>query len=372
MKPQSNNKYIWDQRPMLIYWELTRACDLACKHCRASALLHRNPLELSLPESRKLLQEIKEFGNPTPHVVVTGGDPLKHPDMFPILEMAQEIDVPVSLSPSGTGTLTLEAFQRFKELGVQAVSLSLDGATAESHDAFRGVPGCFDMTLEAAEFAREVGMPLQINTLVSSGTVGELEAMYELVKKLGIIRWSVFFLIGVGRGTDLRELEPDHAEEVMLWLGAKARTAPFAIKTTEAPHYRRVMIEEMRRQDVKVPMSKLPISRGFGIRDGNGILFISHKGDVYPSGFLPVKADNVRRTHIRDIYRHNPLFHDLRNPDEYEGKCGDCEFRHICGGSRARAYVATGNPMGSDPLCPYQPKPRKRKSRTADTTTVTA
>lgn len=360
IKIDKSTKYIYNQRPFLIYWELTRSCDLACKHCRAEALLRRNPLELTDGQCLQMLQDIKDFGAPYPHLVITGGDPLKHPDMFKILAWAKELGIGVSLSPSGTTSLTLEAFKIFKELDVETVSLSLDGATEESHDNFRGVKGCWKWTMEAVEYAREVGMPIQINSLVSSKTVHEIDDIYEHIKTLDIVRWSVFFLIGVGRGTDLRELTPQQAEDTLKWIFNKQKTSPFSIKTTEAPHYRRVAMQDLmaegKRRNSETPM---PFERGFGIRDGNGIMFVSHTGDVYPSGFLPLSAGNVKKTPISEIYRNSELFQLIRDPQYMEGKCGVCEFRYVCGGSRARAYASTGNPYGSDPLCIYQPGKKK-------------
>ena len=344
---------------MLVYWELTRSCDLACKHCRASAQHYRHPLELTKDEGYKLLEEIKAFGEPLPHVVVTGGDPLNHPDLYDILKRAQELGIGVSLSPAGTPNLTPEAFKKLKAAGIQTVSLSLDGAYPQTHDEFRGENGCFDATIKAAEYARQAGIPIQINTLVSENTVVELPEIYERIKKLSIIRWSVFFLISVGRGTALQEIAPEHADDVMKWLVQLQKWAPFAIKTTEAPQYRRVMIQEMKESGVKAPISSLPVSHGFGIRDGNGILFISHTGDVYPSGFLPLRAGNIRTRPITEIYRQSDVFRQVRDPQYFIGKCGDCEFRYICGGSRSRAFAFTGDALESDPLCPYIPHHRK-------------
>lgn len=351
-----SNKYIYGERPMLIYWELTRSCELACRHCRAEANNMRHPLELKGEECLTLLKEIKEFGAPYPQIVVTGGDPLNHPDWLQILAWAKELGIGISFAPSATHNLTPEVFRQLKEMDVQCVSLSLDGASPETHDSFRGVDSCFDWTMKVAEYARETGMPIQINTLVSENTIHDLEDIYNLISCMDIIRWSVFFLISVGRGTALRELSPDRTEEVLEWITSLTRKAPFQIKTTEAPHYRRVVAQKISAvMGEKVKLSALPVSRGFGIRDGNGILFISHIGDVNPSGFLPLKAGNVRKASIVDIYRNNEVFTNIRNPENYSGKCGICEYRYICGGSRARAFAGTGDYLGSDPLCSYQP-----------------
>ncbi len=357
------SKYIFNERPMLIYVELTRCCDLACRHCRAEALLQHDPLEMNKEEAFQLLEDIKGFGEPMPHVVLTGGDPLKHPFVFDILEKAQDMGIGMSLSPSATKNLTEKLFKKIKDLGVQAISLSLDGATAKTHDAFRGVPGCFDDTMRAAKLANEAGIKIQFNTLVSENTVYELPQIYEQLKTLdGIMRWSVFFLISVGRGTALKELTPDNAEVVMRWLVSIAKEAPFAVKTTEAPHLRRVELEKAKASNAVVT-HKQPflLQKGYGIRDGNGIMFISHQGDVYPSGFMPLKAGNIRETNIVDIYRDSEEFKLVRDPANFTGKCGNCEYRYICGGSRARAFASTGDPVASDPLCAYKPHRNARK-----------
>ncbi len=222
----------------------------------------------------------------------------------------------------------------------------------DRHDALRGVPGSFDGTIAAARRARALGIPLQVNTLVCTETRDDLPAMLALVSELGVTRWSLFFLVPVGRGRILPMLSPDEAEAVLEWLAAVAERVPFAIKTTEAPFYRRVVLQ---RQGLAGGETASTRRSGFGVRDGNGIVFVSHTGDIYPAGFLPLAAGNVRSANIVDVYRNHPLFLALRDPDRFRGKCGQCEFRFVCGGSRSRAYAVTGDPLESDPLCPYQP-----------------
>ena len=237
------------------------------------------------------------------------------------------------------------------------MSLSIDGATAESHDRFRGVAGCFDATMRAEQAIRVSGIALQVNTLVTAETTADLPGVFRLLLELGIMRWSLFYLIGTGRGKDLREIRPGQAEVLHHWVYDLTKTAPFAIKATEAPHFRRVAYQRMRAEGWdEAAIRRTPIGRGFGIRDGNGIMFISHIGEIYPSGFLPVAAGNVRHDSPVSLYRRSELFTAIRDVDRYEGKCGRCEFRGICGGSRARAFAATGDVMGSDPLCPYAPE----------------
>jgi radical SAM protein len=348
--------YAYDRAPMLVYWELTRACDLACAHCRAEAVIYRDPDELTTEEAHALLRQVLEFGPPLPHMVFTGGDPLKRPDLFPLIEEATRLGIGVSLAPSGTALLTHDAIRRLKAAGIQSMSLSLDGSSAERHDAFRGAPGCYEMTTRAAEWTIRKGIPLQINTLVTADTAGDLPAIYELLTSLAIERWSLFFLISVGRGTALHELDPASAERLMEWLYDLMQQSPFAIKTTEAPHFRRIALNRMRAAGLDGPqIRRTSVGRGFGIRDGNGIMFISRTGDVMPSGFLPLAAGNVRKTSLADLYRSSSLFTLLRQVSQFKDRCGRCEYNTMCGGSRARAFAHTGDFLASDPLCPYVP-----------------
>jgi radical SAM protein len=355
--PSMDGRLAFHQRPILVYWELTQACDLACKHCRAEAIPRRHPRELSTEEARRLLRELRAFGDPPSHVVMTGGDVMHRPDLCELIDHAVGLGLPVSVAPSGTNRLTREVIREFKTLGVLSMSLSLDGSSARKHDAFRGVPGCFDRTLDAARAIREADIPLQINTLVTAETLDDLPQIYELMKELDIARWSLFFLVQVGRGKELQPITTAQAERLFQWLYERAKETPFAIKTTEAMHFRRVAYQRMNLEGLSAEeIRRTSIGRGFGIRDGNGIMFISHVGEVYPSGFLPLSAGNVRETSPVEIYRDAELFRSLRDPKNLKGKCGRCEFNRICGGSRARAYAATGDPLESDPLCAYRPR----------------
>ena len=349
-------RYVFERAPMLVYWEMTRACRLACRHCRAEAVLARSDRELTTAEGERLLDQITAFGRPFPHVVLTGGDPLRRPDLVCLVLEATARGIGTSVSPSATDDLTPGTIAELRHAGVQSMSLSLDGATAERHDAFRGVPGTFATTVRAAQWIREAGVPLQINTLVTSETVEDLPAIHELLGGLDIMRWSLFFLIAVGRGASLREVSPARSERLFRWLLDLGATSPFPVKTTEAMHYRRVAATRMRRAGMgREAIERSPIGRGFGVRDGNGIVFVAHDGVIYPSGFLPVPCGDVRTTSLAGVYRAHPLFVALRDARAFKGKCGDCPFAAICGGSRARAYARTGDPLESDPLCPYVP-----------------
>ncbi len=348
--------YVYDRAPMLVYWEMTRACGLACRHCRAEAIRSRRAEELDTAEGEALLDQIASFGRPYPHLVFTGGDPIRRPDLVHLVRAATARGVGSSVAPSATADLVPEILAALKDAGTQSMSLSLDGSSAARHDGFRGVPGTFETTLRAARWIRAAGLPLQVNTLVTSETVDDLPAIHVLLRELDILRWSLFFLIGVGRGAALREIAPARSERLFRWLLDLAPTSPFPIKTTEAMHYRRVALRRMLGAGLdREAIERSPIGRGFGVRDGNGIVFVAHDGTVHPSGFLPIACGNVRATALPEIYRSHELFVRLRDPRELKGKCGRCPFSAICGGSRARAYAHLGDPLESDPLCPYVP-----------------
>lgn len=351
--------YVFARAPMLVYWETTLSCPLACRHCRATAMPERSPEELTTAEGLALLDRITGFGRPYPHVVFTGGDPLRRPDLETLIAGATERGIGASLAPAATPEMTHERLVGLKAAGVQTMSFSIDGSDPARHDGFRGVPGTFAATLTAVGWAHDVGLPLQVNTLVTDETLPDLPAVYELMLSLGIIRWSLFFLISVGRGTALREISPVQAERLNHWLYDLSKTAPFQIKTTEAMHYRRVAIRRMRADGLTdAEILATSVGRGFGVRDGNGIMFAAHDGTVTPSGFLPLRVGNVRTDDIVALYRDHPVFTGLRDTSQYKGRCGRCPFVRYCGGSRARAYAWTGDILEADPLCPYLPPSR--------------
>ncbi len=352
----------YDERPLLVYWEMTRACGLSCRHCRAEAIPWRDPLELSTEEGYTLLEKLAGFGEPMPHLVLTGGDPLMRPDLFELIGHARGLGFKVAVTPSGTERLTKEVMQRMRQAEVWMVAMSLDGSSPQRHDAVRGVDGSFAQTLKALRWAREAEIPVQVNTLVCAETLGDLSAIHAVVSDLDIAQWALFFLIGVGRAKVLGEVTPTESEEVMHWVYEMARHSPFRIRTTEAPHYRRVALQRALagRGNEDSSHQVRDIRQGFGVRDGSGVMFISHTGEVYPSGFLPVAAGSVRFHDPVAVYRHAPLFVALRDPEQLKGRCGRCKYRQVCGGSRARAGAATGDPLESDPLCPYEPARRER------------
>jgi AdoMet-dependent heme synthase len=347
----------FSRNPLLVYWEMTQACGLACKHCRAEAVPMAHPLELTTSESRSFLNQLADFGAPLPHLILTGGDPLRRPDIYSLIDYACGLGLEVSITPSATPELTNEAITRLKTHGIQSLGLSLDGSSAEKHDAIRAVPGTFNRTLEAARHAGRLGLPIQINTLVAEETADDLPAIYELLRTgFPVMRWSLFFLISVGRGKALNEVSAEEGERIMDWILDLVPQAPFAVKTTEAPSYRRLAISKMRAAGMAATdMKKTSVYQGFQIRDGHGIVFVSHLGEIYPSGFLPLRCGTVRTQSLADVYRNSEIFRALHSPDLFHGKCGDCEYSHICGGSRARAFAHTGDALGSDPFCAYQP-----------------
>ena len=343
-----NIPFDFNQRPFILFWEITRACALVCRHCRAVAQKRPNRLQLSTEESKALIDEVARL-QPI-MFVLTGGDPMLRDDLFELIRYsAQEKGLHTSLSPSATPLLLRTDFHALKEAGIQRLSLSLDGATRETHDNFRGLPDTFDRTLTAIERAHEAGIPLQINTTIHKGNLHEFEAFSELMHQVKPAMWSVFLIVPTGRAT-LDDLPTaDEVEDVFQRLYQIAKDAPFEVKTTEGHHYRRIVVQHDRsagRMTKRAPL---------GIRDGRGVAFISHTGEISPSGFLPVVAGNVRTDSLVEVYRNHPLFVNLRDGSKLLGKCGLCEFKNICGGSRARSLGVYGDVFAEEPLCSYQP-----------------
>ena len=373
----------FNERPFVVIWENTRACDLACVHCRAAAQSRRSQFELTTEEGLRLIDEVGEMG---PKVfVITGGDPLKRDDTYQMIERARLRGLEPSLTPSATPLLTSEAVTMMKQHGLARMAVSLDGADAESHDGFRRVAGSFDITMNAIRAATREQIAVQVNTTVTRRTLGELPRIVQLLEDYGIVMWSVFFVVPTGRAKMADLVTPEEVEEVFGFLYETSRRVPFAIRTTEAMHYRRYMLQRMLAEkgqtvaSMRNPVTGLidpstlftqngpramplgvqmnAVSRApRGVNEAKGLVFISHIGDVYPSGFLPMKAGNVKQQPLAEIYRDSPLFMSLRENGNLEGKCGRCEFRDLCGGSRARAWATSGDMFGSDPLCTYQPE----------------
>jgi radical SAM protein len=361
MNPQIN-AIDFNERPFIAIWEVTQACDLACVHCRASAQPDRHPMELSTDEGKHLIDQIAALKVPV--FVLTGGDPIKRPDLFELIGHARSTGVRVSLTPSATPLLTRDIIVRLKEAGLARLAVSMDGARAETHDAFRGMAGSFARTLDAVRWANEIGLPVQINTTFSRRNIAEIDDLVALMEGLRITLWSVFFLVPTGRGQLNDLLNAEEFEQVFAKIHSLSKTARFDIKTTEAQHYRRFLLQQRvseRKADTGDFATREKTSDAIGraprgLNDGKGFVFISHTGEVFPSGFLPISAGNIRQQPLDIIYRESPLFRSLRDTSKLEGKCGACEFKQICGGSRARAYALTGNPNAEEPCCIHFPK----------------
>lgn len=364
-------------QPMIVIWEATRACQLACRHCRAEAAPGRNPFELTTDEVTNLMKEVLSFGKPAPIFIISGGDCFERDDLFEIAKRGVDMGLHVAVSPSGTKKLNRESLKRLQDAGVNVISLSLDGATIESHDGFRQIPGTYENTIGGWEAARELGMKVQLNSVVARHNVMELPDIAKLVKDLGVMTWSGFLLVPTGRGVDLGALNAQECEDVLNVFYDMGETIP--VKTTEGHHFRRVSIQRHVLAEAGIdPVEAMKLgplyqalrekSESLGLLDGgrrrrppinvssgNGFVFINHVGQVTPSGFLEVPAGNVRDSSIVDIYRNSELFTGIRRPDFLEGKCGRCEYNTVCGGSRSRAYNSTGNIYAEEPLCVYEP-----------------
>jgi radical SAM protein len=363
----------YNRTPFLIIWETTQACDLACHHCRASAQPEHHPGELTTVEAEDLMKQASDLG--TPIFILSGGDPLKRPDLCHLIRYGADLGLRMATIPAATPLLTEEIVARLKESGLSQMALSLDFPRAALHDAFRGVPGAFEKTMQAIDWAHKHRLPLQINTTLHGESAPYLEEMAELVQSLGIVFWEVFFLVPMGRGTALRGLTAEQCEEIFEVLYRVQKRSNFLVKITEAPHYRRFVAQREREEEPapkhggtvhELPKQLLRTegpghSIGLasqGVNSGNGFLFVSHTGEVFPSGFLPISAGSLKDRSLAWLYRDSEVFRELRRPERFLGVCGYCEFNRICGGSRSRAFALVGSHLASDPWCVYKPAPQ--------------
>jgi radical SAM protein len=364
----------FNRSPFVAIWETTRACDLACRHCRAEAIPEPQPGELNTEEGFDLLQELVTMGAPI--CILSGGDPAKREDLCQLVAHGSKLGMRMATIPAATSLLTRQLVSDLKDAGLAQMALSLDGPTAEVHDAFRGVEGAFECTMLGAQWAMEIQLPLQINTTFSGYNLNYFEEMTEIVGRLGAVFWEVFFLVPTGRGKEVGQMNAEQFEDLFEKLAEYSHKVEFIVKITEAPHYRRYLLQEHSRRnqlgkDEDSPVlenGKLPwhMRRDFGpggsiglapkgVNAGNGHLFVSYDGDVYPSGFLPVPCGNVREASVAEIYRTHPVFLELRDLNLLKGKCRVCEYRDVCGGSRARAFAMTGDYLAEEPFCVYVP-----------------
>lgn len=370
--------------PFIVFWELTRACMLACKHCRAKAIRKRHPKELTTEECFGVIEQLAEF-NPKPLLIITGGDPLMREDIAEIIVYASQKGFRAAIAFSGTERATLGKLEELKDAGIARIAVSIDGSDEERHDSFRGVRGTFRMSMQVIENAKKVGIPFQINTTVTKDSIKDLPNIARLCIELEAIMWDVFFVVPTGRAKAEMMPTPQQFEDVLCWLYDLSRRTGLNIKSSAATHLRRI---ELMRDRGEMPavselywwlldrIDDLPegiasqivagghgrslstdgIRRSVGITDGRGMLFISHVGEIYPSGFLPLVAGNVRERSVAEVYSNSEIFVNLRDPDRLKGKCGVCEYRKICGGSRARAYAIFGDYLAEEPCCIYVPK----------------
>ena len=354
----------FDRSPFVVAWEITRACALACRHCRAEAQPHRHPDELTAAEGIALIDQIADMGAPL--LILTGGDPMLRKDLPDLIAHARSRGLMVALSPSATPRVTRARLEACRDAGVGRIAISLDGSCPEIHDTFRGFDGVFDRTIAILETLRDVGLTLQLGTTVCRTNLRDLERIAAVATRYGAVMWSLFFLVPTGRGQAADVIDADQHEEVFNWLHDFAATAPFDVRTTAAPQYRRVVIE--RHQEPSAGTAR-HLHSGFryssaadgiprsalGVNDGRGFCFVNHLGEIQPSGFLPLTAGRFPQDAIAGVYRDSDLFRQLRDPDLLEGKCGRCHYRAVCGGSRARAYAFTGNYLAEEPRCAYIP-----------------
>jgi heme b synthase len=362
--------------PRLIFWESTAGCNLRCIHCRRVTVANTlTPQDLSTAEVFRLIDQIAAVGKPV--FVLSGGEPLFRKDIFEIARYATDTGLPVALATNGT-LVDNEVARRVKESGVQRVSISFDGADAATHDAFRGLPGSFEAAIAGFKALRAVGLPVQINTTVARHNAAQLEQMRRMAKELGAVGLHLFLLVPVGCGVEIADTQMISAQEyerVLNWLYDVEQAEPdLQLKATCAPHYFRVMRVRRAQEKRQGIFRDLPASHDRqlnghphgqmhaatkGCLAGTGVTFISHRGEVFPCGYLPVEAGNVRRSPFGDIWQDSPLFAQLRNPDLLEGKCGICQFKTLCSGCRARAYGVTANYLAEEPFCAYEPDTRE-------------
>lgn len=367
--PTAPSKVNFDQRPMLVFWEVTRACQLACKHCRANAMAGALPGELTHEQGLDLIEQVAGFGRPYPILVLTGGDCLLRPDIWELVEASRAKGIPTALSPSVTPQLTPATIARMVDSGINAVSISLDGACAATHDGVRGIPGHFADTIPAIRALSDAGLTVQINTTVMKSNLTELADVAKLISDAGAHIWEVFFLVHVGRGVAEGAISPEEHEDVCHFL-YDASQHGFIVRTVEAPFFRRVVAW---RQDGVAPPETATYRQLSGrltelmgepaarvraqtarTRDGKGIVFVAYDGEVTPAGFLPLPLGSVKERPLAEIYRDTPLLRDIRAA-RFSGRCGVCEYADLCGGSRARAYAAFGDPLAEDPACGHLP-----------------
>ena len=355
--------------PRLIAWEVTRTCNLSCVHCRAASVDKPYPGELATDECKRFLDDVASFSKPI--IILTGGEPLLRDDIFTIARYGDSLGLRMTMATNGT-LLTPKLVKEMIGANIQRVSISLDGASAETHDAFRKVEGSFEKSLRGIRLLREAGLPFQINTTITRVNLEELPAVHRLAESLGAVAHHIFLIVPTGRGRDLKDQEIDAAEyeKALYWFYNQRKKTKLQLKATCAPHYYRILRQRAREEGEKVSFKTHGLDAVTrGCLGGIGFCFVSHVGDVQPCGYLELNCGNIRKHPFSQIWKKSEIFATLRDFGRYEGKCGVCEYLKVCGGCRARAYEATGNYLGPEPLCSYQPR---KKQKTDGATGVAA
>ena len=342
--------------PRIIAWEITRSCNLSCAHCRAAAEFGHYHGELSLDEIKKVIDNIVTISNPI--LILTGGEPLLRPDIWEIIDYCHEKGAMPVVGTNAT-LITDEIAAKLAEHKIPRISVSIDFATAEEHDAFRGEPGCFDASIEGIKVAKRHGVGVQINTTVTKQNVHELPAIHDLAEELGVDAFHIFMLVPTGRGSDLIDLElsPEESEKALTWAYERQKTSPLHFKPTDSPHYYRIIRQLAKKEGKKVTREEYGMdAMTRGCLGGITFGFISHVGDVQPCGYFDMQLGNVKEQPFSEIWTNSKVFNDLRDYSLLKGKCGACEYKAVCGGCRARALEVTGDYMESEPYCAYIPE----------------
>ncbi|MBP1910495.1 heme b synthase [Methanolobus bombayensis] len=342
--------------PRLIAWETTAGCNLSCKHCRGSSTEKKPEGELTTEEALHFVDEIREMGNPI--LILSGGEPLVRDDIFEIAKYATEKGLRVAMATNGT-LVTPEMADKIKSVGIQRVSISLDGANSQTHDDFRCMPGAFDGAIKGIENLKDAGIGFQINPTITKRTIDEIPGILEMAKELDADALHIFLLVPTGRGKELEndEIPPVEYERILNWFYDRQKDAGIQLKATCAPHYFRIMRQRAEKEGIEISVN----THGYeamtkGCLGGTGFCFVSSTGDVFPCGYLPALAGNIKEQSFKDIWENSKVFNDLRDVSKLKGKCGRCEYNTVCGGCRARAYAATGDYLEEEPYCIYVPK----------------
>jgi len=342
--------------PLLIAWEVTRTCNLNCQHCRAGARNKKYPHELTTEQCFRLLDNIAAFAQPI--IILTGGEPMLRNDIYDIARHGSDLHLRMVMAPCGM-LIDDDAAKKMIGSGIQCISISLDGATAKSHDDFRRVPGAFAGAVAATEAAQRNNLPFQINTTITRHNINELPDLMNLAQRLGAITFNPFLLVPTGRGKNLasQEITPQQYEQTLHWLSEQQKKSNMQLRVTCAPHYQRI-IRQNRAANNQNTNSIVSKPAPAGCMGGKTFAFISHTGKVQICGFLDIAAGDLTQNNFdfRDIWFNSPVLQQIRNLDNYKGKCSYCEYRHLCGGCRARAYAMTGDYLESEPFCIYQPR----------------